>query len=550
MTDAPPPSSPDAPPLPSWPIAALQCGLAWLVCYVVAGEPVPGINEAHYLVKAKNFWDPAWLDGDIFADSGKAQYLFYATFGALTQVVSLPASAWIGRIVGWLLLAAGVTRLSNRLLPAAPITAPALIMLVWYAGIEACDLAGEWVIGGIEAKVPAYGFVLFALSAAAANRWRAAWVLFGVASAFHVLVGGWSVVAALFASLLTGERRAALLGELPALIAGGLISLIGLVPPLLMNASVPQETLTEAARLYSYHRLAHHILPAHFPLSSYVEHALLLGLWFFLIWPLRRTPGYSTLWRFSLGVLATTICGLVVGILPAVAPDLAARLLRFYWFRLEDSIIPLSLGFAVAGLLYARQSSQLRRIAAFATLLWAAGWTSVRYWRSVQVDVPPACEQTLLAIHPFVASAQAASPDRQERIFQQWRATCAWIRDNTPPDAVFLTPRHQQTFKWYAHRTEVVNWKDVPQDAAAIVEWWQRMDNVFPGPLGRAHSPTDLVALRQLADQYGADFLVVDTRVQPQPLPLPRVYPSPDQPASMFNVYKLMRQPPPAIGPP
>ena len=61
-----------------------------------------------------------------------------------------------------------------------------------------------------------------------------------------------------------------------------------------------------------------------------------------------------------------------------------------------------------------------------------------------------------------------------------WLAACEWIRDHAPPDAVCLIPRHAQSFKWYAERADVVNWKDVPQDAAGVVEWRRRMQDVFP----------------------------------------------------------------------
>ena len=68
-------------------------------------------------------------------------------------------------------------------------------------------MAGEWVIGGVEAKGFAYVLVFLGLEALAANRWNRVWLLLGAASAFHVLVGGWAAVAAGLAWLLTGSDR-------------------------------------------------------------------------------------------------------------------------------------------------------------------------------------------------------------------------------------------------------------------------------------------------------------------------------------------------------
>jgi hypothetical protein len=62
---------------------------------------------------------------------------------------------------------------------------------------------------------------------------------------------------------------------------------------------------------------------------------------------------------------------------------------------------------------------------------------------------------------------------------KNWVRVCRWIADNTPQDALFLTPRKQQTFKWYAGRAEFVNWKDAPQDAPALLQWQRRMSDVW-----------------------------------------------------------------------
>ena len=48
-----------------------------------------------------------------------------------------------------------------------------------------------------------------------------------------------------------------------------------------------------------------------------------------------------------------------------------------------------------------------------------------------------------------------------------------------PPDARFLIPRLAFTFKWYAGRGEVVNWKETPQDAASLVAWWKRIQDIY-----------------------------------------------------------------------
>jgi hypothetical protein len=134
---------------------------------------------------------------------------------------------------------------------------------------------------------------------------------------------------------------------------------------------------------------------------------------------------------------------------------------------------------------------------------------------------------------------------RQERVrrWAEWRKLCDWVSANTPPDELFLTPRNQQTFKWDANRAEVVNGKDLPQDATAIVAWRKRMDDVFPYTVRFA----DLVAhgeprLRELSQKYEFRYIVIDRGSSAGQLNFPRVYPDPADPANyVYEVYRVAR---------
>ena len=97
----------------AWMEIVLICGLFFLF----AGSPPPGVNEAHYLAKAKHFWDPHWCGRDLFLDSSNAHPVFFWLVGWITLICSLPTTAWVGRAVTWLLLAIGWQRLSWAVVP-------------------------------------------------------------------------------------------------------------------------------------------------------------------------------------------------------------------------------------------------------------------------------------------------------------------------------------------------------------------------------------------------------------------------------------------------
>ena len=121
---------------------------------------------------------------------------------------------------------------------------------------------------------------------------------------------------------------------------------------------------------------------------------------------------------------------------------------------------------------------------------------------------------------------------------EAWREVCDWAAAETEPEAIFLTPRLAQTFRWYAGRAEVVNRKDIPQDAEGIVEWWRRNRRIYGSA---AESPTmwhESLAelgpqrLRQLGAEFGADYVI--TSAYPA-LNLERVGPI----NASFAIYRL-----------
>ena len=144
--------------------AVVETALLMLLFFAYAGDMPPMVNEAHYMVKAKNYWQPEFCQHDLLVASAKAHTTFYALFGWPTLIMSLPAATWLGRCVAWTMLALGLQRLCAVVNPKR--FSCLIVAVVWIAGIEYCDLAGEWVVGGVEAKVPAYGLVLLGLSEA------------------------------------------------------------------------------------------------------------------------------------------------------------------------------------------------------------------------------------------------------------------------------------------------------------------------------------------------------------------------------------------------
>ncbi len=403
--------------------------------------------------------------------------------------------------------------------------------------IEHGNLAGEWVIGGIEAKVPAYGFVLLALSSLVERRWNQVWIFLGTASAFHVLSGGWSVIAAMIAWWFTerNQKDACRLFT-PALFIGGVISMFGLIPAVALTMGATAEDSTVAARIYSYFRIPHHLLPADFFSQWYLRHGTLILLTIAtacLFW--RRNDRIRRLGWFTIGALTIAVGGLVVGMLPSIAPDLAAKLLRYYWFRLSDAMVPLMFAVLVTGMLL--DSRRLVRPIGVLVLMSGIVLIGQSSYRRSLLGVPPSASNDLLG------RDVGAAAEVQQQVYRDWLAVCRWARASTEDDEIFLTPRHQQTFKWYAERAEVVNWKDVPQNAESLREWYRRFQEVFPRNLGSIRVTIQYPTLWKFRKEYGARYMIVDRRVTGENLPLVKLYPTEQESNENFAVYELPIEP-------
>jgi hypothetical protein len=530
---------------PREPLGWAAMEVVWLLAifFLFAGSPPPDVGEAHYLAKAKHYWDPSWAAGDLFLESGDAHWVFYWTFGWVTKYASLEATAWIGRFISWLLLAWSWRRLSWAVVPvrlAALLSAGMMLLLA-----RRFHLAGEWIVGGVEAKSFAYGFVFLALESLIRGRWRAATLLAGAATAFHVLVGGWTLVGLAVVWLASPKTRLPLRQLWPALLGGAVLTLPGVVPALLLTRGVDDATVSAANVIYVFERLPHHLVVHRFEHLYMARSAVLLAVWGLLAWRTWKTEELRRLNLFVATALGLAVIGVAIDQSLLWNRELAAKLLKYYWFRLADAMLPVSVALQFTRLVVVRYQQDRLGAWLLTAAILAAGWnlgdaclrrSRERLPGSFLQPKPVVYRETFSGLRPAMPA---------DRLFEYWVDANEWIRQNTPEDARFLTPRRQQTFKWYAHRPEVANWKDVPQDAATLVEWRQAIHEIYPPGRGRfdlaAHSEAELL---QLAEKYDADYVLLDRLRSVRPLSWRRVYPAFDEQNPAYEVYRVPRSRP------
>ena len=468
---------------------------ASFLAFSVVRSPIPGVNEPHFLSKAKHYWDPAWCAGDFFLDSSNPHLVFYQTVGFLTQWCTLEQTAWIGRIGGLLLLTIGWTQLVRQLVQNRWSTVWAAWTLLAIAA--AGNLSGEWIVGGIEAKVVCYALLFWAMAFVCRRCWHRAAICAGLAVSFHPVIGVWSLTCGVFAGLvwlvknrLDGQQSRASLP--PAASMAVSLSLLvvtmlpGLIPALGIDGQGSSNLVFRADYIQLFYRLAHHLNPTRFSMAAYGGYALLIAFAAFALrgnWWDRRQNWFA--W-FVLGSILIAVFGLIAGWsadpprrLPTTIFSFDAirmKLLKFYPFRLADVMVPVAAAVATAVLAAGwirREVGWIRREDGWIRREDASRAGESRPTREGKCWLLFSGLIVFALLQPAVdRNPSKLPPDR----LADWIAACQWIAGNTPTDAHVITPMTESwAFKWYADRAEWVVPKDCPQDAAGILEWNRRL---------------------------------------------------------------------------
>jgi hypothetical protein len=232
----------------------------------------------------------------------------------------------------------------------------------------------------------------------------------------------------------------------------------------------------------------------------------MVAVWLALAWWVPPDNRRDKLRGFVLGAILIGLAGMAIEQLTMGSSALAAPWMRFYWYRLVDVAVPMGLALCLAdGLVYleSRAGGAITQWLLVAAMMVAGLSLGEHYF-----------------FNRWYRTGDPHHINWHDK-HRDWREICDWIDDHVPAGECFLTPRYQQTFRWYAGRSEVVNWKDIPQDARGIVEWRTRFYDVFrtrsalPGRRWR-HSLTqiDIHTLRSLAKKYNFRYVVVDRTIR------------------------------------
>jgi hypothetical protein len=489
------------------------------------------LNEVDVLPSAKQFVEHNWLPKDWYLnlDIGY-RFGFNLIFGPLVNWLGFQYGAYVGRLLVYLLLAFAIYVLIRvfRLRPWL-----ALLFLLFFLRHQSL-VAGEWIVDGLDTKTIAYAFVILSFSTFFRKRYLLGFAFAGAALSFHVLVGSYAIYCTAVAILLNrawrSDWRLLIFHCWPFFITG----VLGFRAIIKQLFAQPAANVTKAWELYVKYRVPHHLLPAAWSgeytwiLLLVLATCLFLAVYFF-----RRSNAARFIATYALGSLSLFFLGLAIyawGDIP---------LLRYYWFRFPDVMVPF-LGTALVALFPTDIADGRLAIPNLSQSLQSKS-------RALLNRKEPILITAVIII--LIIAQQMYKLGKEYKDMEYTNSTKAteqalrWIARNTPEEAVFLVDPTILHFYVYAQRAMFVSFKHSPQSAADLLEWYNRLKlcngNHSPEKTGfdsERELHTNFYKLeedqiRQIAHAYGITYYLGSPQ---QRLPFRHSYSD-----SYFTLYKI-----------
>ncbi len=297
------------------------------------------INEVNVLPFARQNANPTWIPEDWYYNlPGGYRTAFILIFGNMASVWGFLATSIVGRLLYFSLIASGFVFLARTLhlkLISLLIAVTSLLLISRDQGL----IADEWIVRALEPKTIAYGFILFGITFMLRQNYHLMALFLGISISFHVLVGGWALLAVLLWLIV---YKSSLLSNWKALITVSLIYLVAgsfAISPIIQQLITPNpDSIIPASYVYVYLRTPHHLNPLSWSSSSWVKpgiYFVVFAIITLILWKKKERI------QIKLAVFALiTMLPFLLGII--IAPwDAQGKFLQYYPFRFGDIMFPL-----------------------------------------------------------------------------------------------------------------------------------------------------------------------------------------------------------------
>ncbi len=466
--------------------------------------------EAMYLLGPHRVIEPDFLANDLtWSTLAPTNFLFDYLLAPLWAGYGDFGVTVVGRFVAWFLFAWSLALLARRLrLPAWSVVVGFFFWLLWFQRIAICGSPLE----GLQPKLFAYSLSFFSLAFVMQGKMVRAGIASGVATLFHIIIGGWGWLAISLAILV---NRKLFVGRQIGIF---LLSSLLLIAPLVLavgvfytgDATSAERSLMD--KIYVTFAMPHCCDPAFFMRPDRWMRVIIIFILaplLIFLWPHKSQARILTSYTLML------ILFFLVGMLAAE--------FNFYWFL---KLYPFQLASALPALFLfifclalIGKSRPKYRSGLVLVFVGVVASTWLVYERQV---VP---RRIIEVQEKFLKEIQREEPWKLrygKKLSTSRGKLYDWIRENTPRDSLFITP-YLPDFWIYAERAQVASYRHPPYDKR-LLEWKDRLQAInknqrfttrgfkINDELTLNQGQLSLHELLQMREMYGATYYVTKRR--------------------------------------
>jgi hypothetical protein len=422
-------------------------------------------NEQDILPLAKQAVNRGWLPHDwtLNLPSGY-RLLFNSIFGFMSLFMSLPAVSVLGRLILFVLFGLLFKEMARLLEMKAATIVPFLFLYLRYDHIT----AGEWIFRGLETKPFAYLFSFFAIVFLLERKYFRFFLCLGLAFSFHVLIGTFALLS-IFAAIALNYRQfktdlAPLLKNSYIFLVSGSFGIFAAVQNIVLSWDLGPSAVGNIVVGIRAPAIASPI----FWQGKWLLKLILTSGFLLATAVLSKRKEVKFIAVFALTTLAYFGIGL------AAYHFGRSSLLKFFWFRFPDVILPFFsfllffalISHAVSGPTFRRErlqsvAARSRRLAELALVVV----TILVLLRGIARSYHAVGE--IFQHREHFCAASGFNPNLQNALL--------WIRTNTSRESVFLADPVIDKFRIIAERAEFVSFKLYPDIEKYVPEWYQRI---------------------------------------------------------------------------
>lgn len=238
----------------------------------------------------------------------------------------------LGRVLSYILISYSYIYLS-RVLKLNFFTSALTYIIFLYFFKNGIGDAGEWIVGGLEAKVFAYSLSFFSLASFLKHNHKRGFLFAGLSLSIHPLVGAYNLfclIPLLFSILYKKQFEFInILKGISYFIITGIIGISEIINSLLLNTS--QITQEKGWDIYVNIRVPHHVIPD-FSSDTWIKLITLTLVTLLFLKSKHHTKKLVAL--YSLSSIILIIIGFIIYYF------LESHYMRYYFFRFSDAILP------------------------------------------------------------------------------------------------------------------------------------------------------------------------------------------------------------------